>query len=41
VEVICTRSLTVEASGGSKVYYKGDCSVNAKSITGGSEIVKK
>ena len=26
--------------GGSKVYYKGDCNVVSKSITGGSEVVK-
>ena len=41
VEIVCTGTLTVHASGGSKVYYKGDCSVVPKNISGGSEIVKK
>lgn len=41
LDITCTGSMKVEASGASKVNYKGDCIITSIDTSGGSEVNKK
>lgn len=41
MDITCQGVMKIQASGASKIYYKGDCVINSIETSGGSEVVKK
>jgi hypothetical protein len=41
MDITCQGVMKIQASGASRIYYKGDCVINSIETSGGSEVVKK